>query len=103
MQIQVASIRPLVHNANLHVGLRGNLIMAIGSAAHVQCKDHLNAMLVRLKVGMVTIDLGGKGANGSARNAGLRVRCHIMFFGKNGFYGVKQNTLKYYLWMQNLR
>ena len=28
MQIQLASIRPLVHNAILHVGLRGYLIMA---------------------------------------------------------------------------
>ena len=38
--------------------------------------------------GLVTIDLRGKGAYGSAQNAGQKIRDHIMFFGRNGFYGV---------------
>ena len=42
--------------------------------------------------GLVTIDLRGKGAYGSAQNAGQKIRDHIMFFGRNGFYGVQKFT-----------
>ena len=74
MQIQVASIRPLVHNAILLVGLRGYLIIAIGSASGVHLQNHLIAMFVCLRAGMVTIDLRGKEAIGSAQNAGESLR-----------------------------